>query len=158
MEIRITAFLYKLFMIPFLYLMLYLLALYYGMNIIDYFEVKNNILENFAIGIFIASVIVFAITFLIYIITKKIWNTSVFKKWFHFTHVTYGYISGLISVIVSIEPVLIKNQIITMPINDNYKIMALLFFIIISNYTFFNSFILNNDLQNERINRINNPL
>jgi hypothetical protein len=147
MEIKITTFLYKLFMIPILYSILYILTFFAGNQIVNNFATKNNIIEILSLGVIISSIGAFTFTLLIYLITKKIWSALVFKRWFHFTHIIFGYISGLIAVIISIEPILMKDKLITMPINDNFKITALLFFVIVSNHTLFTSLILNNDLQ-----------
>jgi len=42
---------------------------------------------------------------------------------------------------------LLSEEVITRPIDDSYKAMSIMFFMILSNYTIFNALVLNSDLR-----------
>ncbi|WP_209992670.1 hypothetical protein [Paenibacillus rhizoplanae] len=137
----------KFFMIPFLYFVMYSLTFYYGAQVVDKLNTVNHPLRLLIAVVFVSSSLSLVLTFIIFFISKRIWNELTFRRWYHYTHIIFVYFSGLMSVLVGIEPLLEKEKLLLTAIDDNFKFSLLIFFVIIANYSIFNSLILNDDFK-----------
>lgn len=73
-------------------------------------------------------------------------SSSVFIKWFKYTNIIYLYVSGLASAIDVMQPLLIKEGVLAKEYNIMYKMVFLLFFIALFNYTFYENFVLSSNI------------
>ncbi|MCM3001283.1 hypothetical protein ACTHSJ_26245 [Paenibacillus cellulositrophicus] len=147
MSEQVNRFFSRLLMIPFLYFVSYILSFYLGIKALELINVNQNGLRGLIIGILFSSLFSFTFLLIIYYISSRIWSEEVFRRWYHYPHLIFLYISGLATAITSIEPILLNEKVITSPIDDSYKFMGIIFFVILSNYAIFNAVVLNNDLR-----------
>jgi MFS family permease len=118
--------------------MLYGIILCISLTIISNYYKKDDI-SFFIIFIVVSSLIAFICTYIISLIFLKLKRHSQFEAWFEWIHFTIIYASGLISLLIVLQPELLKFNIIKSPINTNetYLSVSLIFFIAISNYNFY---------------------
>jgi|GEM_PF-5806688 len=110
---------------------------------------NDNNIYSFISTIVCSSGFVFIVTLLIQYIFEliPILHVKNFHRQYHIVHLIFLYISGLLAVLCAMEPILIKEKILTNPIQGEVMPLAILvFFIILSNYTLYNSLIINDDL------------
>lgn len=74
-------------------------------------------------------------------------NENNFLRGYHYSHLVLFYISGLITVIITIESSLIEEGLLAKALDAKWKFSTLILFLAVSNYTFFNSFVINNDFK-----------
>jgi hypothetical protein len=143
----INGFISRLIMIPFLYFISYIFSFFCGIKGLEFFSMDQNEIRGIILCIFFSSVASFILLLIIYFISLRIWSEQVFRRWYHYPHLLFLYISGLVTVVISIEPILLSEKVIKAPIDDSYKFMGVIFFVILSNYAIFNAVVLNNDLR-----------
>lgn len=104
----------------------------------------------FVISIILASCIVFIFTLVIHYLYQIIpfLKEEQFVRIYHEVHLIFLYISGLFAVLTSMEQTLLREKMVSLPFNDTIKSASLLiFFIILSNYSLYNSVVINNDFK-----------
>lgn len=139
----------KILLVPVLFFFMYLSLFTMIVQFVGMFETRENSISILVGAIFLANVLSFFITLLIYKLFQKFSNVVTFRRWYHYSHLLYIYISAVITVIISIEPILLNKGVILTPIDDNNKILMVLFVVIVANYSFFNSFVFNRDFKRE---------
>ena len=143
---KIANFIGKLMIIPFLYFVMYTYSIVISERVLNYIGYSTNNLYGFIACIVLSSVVAFVVTFIIHTISAIIWSGSVFIKWFKFTNIIYLYLSGIASAIDVMQPLLIKEGILTREYNVTYKMAFLMFFIALFNYTFYESIIISKNI------------
>lgn len=129
---------------------MYCFSIVVGEDISTYLlDFSKDSIYSFIASIFCSSGFVFFITLLIHYIYQliPILNIDNFYRQFHAVHLIYLYISGLITVLSVMEPILMEGKILGSPIQGIQMAAAILvFFIIMSNYYLYNSIVINDDL------------
>lgn len=152
MEDRIAKLITKVIMIPLFFFALYVMAFVIGIQIVGNWETKDNSIGIFVGTVIFTNIMAFLITYGIYSVFNRFLNQTIFRRWYHYTHLLFIYISGVASAVISIESLLLNYKIIDSAIDDNTKLITIVFVIIVSNYTFFNAIILNDDFKMKKTN------
>lgn len=150
MDDKIPKLITKIIFVPLIFFMIYAFVFLAGIHVVDKFETHDNVFLILGGGILLANIFALALTFLLYFIALKFWNEVSFRRWYHYTHLLFLYLSGVVSAVISIESVLLNQKILQAPIDDNTKLIMVIFVIIISNYTIFNSLVFNDDFKLRR--------
>ncbi len=144
---KVSRFFTGLIMFPLAFFMIYGSTLVGAEKIMIKFGFEVTSLGRLMMAIMLASGISLLLTGVLYFIFIKIFkvNKKTFMRRYHYTHLTFFYFSGLATVLLTIEPILLADNIITNSFNENWQFSTVILFLIISNYTIFNSVIINDD-------------
>ncbi len=136
-----------LIMFPLVFFVIYALTLVLAEKIMIISGYGISSLNRLIIAIILASGISLFLTCMLYFIFINIFkvNKKSFLRKYHYTHLVFFYISGLITVLITIEPILLADKLIMSSFNGNWKFSTVILFLIVSNYTIFNSVIINDD-------------
>jgi len=107
--------------------------------------VNQNSLIGISIMILLTSIIVFASTYITYLIAKRK-KIAQFKRYFKYNYLINLYIWGLLSLLTLIEPSLIKGTLAQTSLGlSNYTswVTVFIFFISSMNYYIFDTLIIN---------------
>lgn len=141
---RIEEFLVVTFLTFLVYLFSFSLGKY-GVHLLGFIQED---LYSIVLTIVLTSIISFLLTLLIHYFYQKnkFLNEMRFIRNYHGVHHIYLYISGLLGVISLLEPLLLEEKIIDVEFNSMLLSFAgIIFFVILSNYSFYNSFVINNE-------------
>lgn len=112
------------------------------------FETTN--IFQFIVSIIMASCIAFLITLIIHYLYQLIpfLHEEQFIRSYHGVHLIFLYFSGMVAMLGAMEPLMIEEALIDSPFQDNILAIAfLVFFVILSNYSFYNSLVINNEFK-----------
>lgn len=139
----------KLFIFPLVFFFGYGLTLVGAENLMNLLGYEVNSLKKLIISIVMSSSISFIITIAWYGIVVRLFKSTKqsFIRRYHYTHLVLFYISGLFTALLTIEPILIEENLIQENFNENLKFSMLILFLTVTNYTIFNSIILNDDFK-----------
>lgn len=147
---KISNFIGKVIFYPLIFFMLYLCVVAFSAEIVAHYDLGNSIGTLVVIFTF-ASIFSFFVTGVINILNvafrgREIGN-KVFKNWFEWSHLLLIYISGLVSLIYTLEPILLQQKVIQVPLgNDSYLAWLMGFFIATSNYSFYKAVVISKDI------------
>lgn len=143
---KISNFLMKLIFVPFVFLVMYFVAFQISNSLFCYFSNTNDLYSLISI-IILTSLISFIITGIINMVISKIWTNKKFNNWFEWSHLVLIYISGMVTLIYTLQPLLIEEGLIQKKFDDlGYMGAVLGFFIAISNYYFYKSIVISKDI------------
>lgn len=148
---KISNFIGKVIFYPLIFFMLYLCVIVFSSEIVSRYNLGNSIAVLVVIFA-LASIFSFVVTGVIHILTIAIKGKSigrkVFKNWFEWSHLLLIYISGLVSLIYTMQPILLQQKIIQAPFsNNNYLAWLMGFFITTSNYSFYKAIVISKDIE-----------
>lgn len=147
MSEKVANFIMRRLSIPIFVFIIYGLAIVLSEKIFEKLGFINNNITSFIFIIVTSSILAFIFTFILHLFFKKIIDELIFRRWYHYTHLLFLYISGLIVALSTIEPLLIEEKIITTKFSSNFHFTSLVFFIILSNYYIYNSIFINDDFK-----------
>ncbi|WP_313891679.1 hypothetical protein [Psychrobacillus sp.] len=144
---KVSKFFAGLIMLPLVFFLVYALTLLLAEKIMNKSGFEITTLNRLIFAVVLASGISLLLTYMAYFILIKIFkvNKEFFMRIYHYTHLVFFYISGLITVLITIEPILLVENLITSSFGENWKFGTVILFLIVSNYTIFNSLIINDD-------------
>lgn len=129
---------------------MYMICIELGENISFLVGFQTASIYQLIATIYISS----CITFLVTLIINYIWqlisflNNKGFIRTYHGVHLSFLYVSGLITVLAVLEPLMIKDGLIDSPIEKNIlSAFVLVFLVMLTNYSIYNSIVINNDFK-----------
>ena len=147
---KITNFIVKLVLYPIIFFVLYSSMILFSSGVAVHYNLNNDI-KGLALILICASIISFVATAAIHIIFILIMGSEfgkrTFKNWFEWAHLILIYISGLLSLLYALEPILLKEKVILTSLkSDGYSGWLMGFFIAVSNYYFYRGVVTSKDI------------
>lgn len=147
MSERTANFIFRRLSIPMFVFIIYGFTIALSEKVFNNLDFIDNNLTSFILVIITSSIIAFILTFILHLFFKKFIDELVFRRWYHYTHLLFLYISGLIVALSATERVLIEEKIIATNFSNNFHFANIIFFIILSNYYIYNSIFINDDFK-----------
>lgn len=143
---KIAKFLTKILFYPIIFFILYFCMIILGLNLVNKFYNGNDI-KVLLVALVISSIISFVVTGFINIIVAKLNPKTSFKNWFEWSHLVLIYISGMVALLYSLQPIFQKEKVCLYEMDDTkYLACVIGFFIATSNYYFYKGIVITKDI------------
>ncbi|QZN75516.1 hypothetical protein [Paenibacillus sp. DR312] len=131
------------------FFIIYTFSFIWGMDLIE--SVIDTSIHNIRAifyGSILASLLSFTSTSIIHIIFNQLLKND-FISWFRIINLIFLYLSGLITAIITMKPLLMNAKVITGYediFNDQFALYGLIFFIALANYNLYNALFLSREI------------